>query len=92
MSSSDSPSRRFCVCLGTLVLAWGIQAIVAQSLLVREALVLMFGSELTWGLVLFFVGIPLGFFLIGNVVGLVGILWQRADNRKRLAALRGTSG
>ena len=39
--------------LSVLVVAWGTQAIVTQSLLLREALVLMFGSELAWGLVLF---------------------------------------
>jgi spermidine synthase len=39
--------------LSGLALAWGIQAIVTQSLLLREALVLMFGSELAWGIVLF---------------------------------------
>jgi spermidine synthase len=37
---------------GLLILAWGIQAIVTQSLLLREALVLMFGNELAWGMVL----------------------------------------
>jgi len=47
------PSRLAPVGLGLLVLAWGIQAIVTQSLLLREALVLMFGSELAWGIVLF---------------------------------------
>ncbi|MCK4340865.1 MAG: hypothetical protein KAY37_03985, partial [Phycisphaerae bacterium] len=36
-----------------LVLAWGVQAIVTQALLLREALVLMFGSEFAWGVVLF---------------------------------------
>ena len=41
------------IALAALVLAWGAQAIVAQSLLLREALVLMFGSELAWGIVLF---------------------------------------
>lgn len=48
--------------LGLLVLAWGIQAIVTQSLLLREALVLMFGSELAWGVVLFawLLGVALG--------------------------------
>ena len=47
--------RRFLerVSLGLLVLAWGIQAIVTQSLLLREAIVLLFGSELAWGIVLF---------------------------------------
>ncbi|MGB2984795.1 MAG: hypothetical protein WBE26_02840, partial [Phycisphaerae bacterium] len=44
--------RRGRVCLGALILAWGIQAIVTESLLVREALVLMFGSEFAWGIVL----------------------------------------
>jgi spermidine synthase len=39
--------------LGVLVVAWGSQAIVTQSLLLREALVLMFGSEFAWGVVLF---------------------------------------
>ena len=41
------------IVLGAIVLALGIQAIVTQSLLLREALVLMFGSELAWGVVLF---------------------------------------
>ncbi len=36
-----------------LVLTWGVQAIVTQSLLLRESLVLMFGSEFAWGIVLF---------------------------------------
>ncbi len=34
-------------------MAWGAQAIVTQSLLLREAIVLMFGSEFAWGVVLF---------------------------------------
>lgn len=38
--------------LALLVFAWGVQAIVTQSLLIREALVLMYGSELVWGVVL----------------------------------------
>ncbi len=41
------------VWLGALVVAWGMQAIVTQSLLLREAMVLMYGSELAWGIVLF---------------------------------------
>ncbi|MFH1109958.1 MAG: hypothetical protein V1790_12315 [Planctomycetota bacterium] len=36
-----------------LVLTWGVQAIMTQSLLLRESLVLMFGSEFAWGIVLF---------------------------------------
>ncbi len=47
------PRYRRRLALGLLVLAWGVQAIVTQSLLVREALVLMFGSEFAWGVVLF---------------------------------------
>ena len=51
---STSPSARHGrIGLGLLVLAWGVQAIVTQSLLLREALVLMFGSEFAWGIVLF---------------------------------------
>ena len=49
--SGRTPGCR--VWLGLLVVGWGVQAIVIQSLLIREALVLMFGSELAWGLVLF---------------------------------------
>ncbi len=48
---SPDTSRR--VWLGLLIIAWGAQAIVTQSLLLREALVLMFGSEFAWGIVLF---------------------------------------
>jgi spermidine synthase len=45
-----------------VILAWGLQAIVTQSLLVREALVLMFGSEFAWGVVLFawLLGVAIG--------------------------------
>jgi spermidine synthase len=50
LHSSDGQRR---VWLGVLVVAWGAQAIVTQSLLLREALVLMFGSEFAWGVVLF---------------------------------------
>jgi spermidine synthase len=47
-------SDRWCrMWLSVLVMAWGAQAIVTQSLLLREALVLMFGSEFAWGVVLF---------------------------------------
>ena len=59
MAASDSDgggrlSSRACrAWLSVLVLAWGAQAIVTQSLLLREALVLMFGSEFAWGVVLF---------------------------------------
>ncbi len=39
--------------LGALVVAWGAQAIITQTLLLREAVVLMYGSEFAWGVVLF---------------------------------------
>jgi len=47
------PGAPLRVVLGLVVLAWGIQAIVTQSLLLREAMVLMFGNEFAWGVVLF---------------------------------------
>ncbi len=48
--------------LSGLVFALGFQAVITQSLLLREALVLMFGSELVWGAVLFawLAGVALG--------------------------------
>lgn len=49
--SARSRYRR--IGLGALIVAWGAQAIVTQSLLLREAMVLMFGSEFAWGIVLF---------------------------------------
>ncbi len=54
--------RRRRVWLGVLIVAGGTQAIVTQSLLLREALVLMFGSEFAWGIVLFawLLGVALG--------------------------------
>ncbi|UCF32583.1 MAG: hypothetical protein JSV78_09635, partial [Phycisphaerales bacterium] len=54
--------------LAALVVAWGIQAIVTQSILLREALVLMFGSEFAWGVVLFawLGGVALGATLVGR--------------------------
>ncbi|HSW46425.1 MAG TPA: hypothetical protein VLM89_12730 [Phycisphaerae bacterium] len=59
--------------------AWGIQAIVTQSLLMREALVLMSGSELAWGIVLFA-------WLLGVAVGAsVGSLLSPRLKRPHLA-------
>jgi spermidine synthase len=60
--SSRPAARRERVCLGALVVAWGTQAIVTQSLLLREATVLMYGSEFAWGVVLFawLLGVALG--------------------------------
>ncbi len=54
---------------GLVVLAWGVQAIVAQSLLLREALVLMYGSEFAWGVVLFawLLGVAVGGLIGGRL-------------------------
>jgi spermidine synthase len=70
--------------LNGLVIAWGIQAIVMQSLLLREALVLMFGSEFAWGVVLFawLLGVGIGGVFGGRLesklgrseLGLIGVL------------------
>lgn len=51
--TAHQPNRRAALSLAVLVVAWGLQAIVTQSLLIREALVLMYGSEFAWGIVLF---------------------------------------
>jgi len=50
------------ISLAMLMGVWGAQAIVTQTLLLREALVLMYGTELVWGLVLFawLLGVALG--------------------------------
>ena len=74
--------RRRRTALGVLVLAWGVQAIVTQSLLLREALVLMFGSEFAWGVVLFA-------WLFGVAVGalLGGRLAQGGQTNRRLVAV-----
>ncbi len=58
----ERSSRSVHVWLVVVILAGGFQAIVTQSLLLREALVLMLGSELAWGLVLFawLLGVGLG--------------------------------
>jgi spermidine synthase len=69
LSPSSMAPRRFW--LGVLVAGWGIQAIVTQSLLLREALVLMFGSELAWGVVLstWLLGVAVGAWLGGRAAG-----------------------
>lgn len=63
-----------CIRLAGLVVAWGIQAIVTQSLLLREALVLMFGSEFAWGVVLFawLLGVAIGGVLGGWLESRIG--------------------
>ena len=81
---SGASGRAPRVWLSVLVVAWGAEAIVTQSLLVREALVLMFGSEFAWGVVLsawllgVAVGAALGGWLAGRLhrpeVGLVVLL------------------
>ncbi len=59
MSTPDAPpsstdaKRPLRAPLSLVVLAWGSQAIVTQSLLLRETVVLMYGSEFAWGVVLF---------------------------------------
>jgi spermidine synthase len=57
--------------LAALVLAWGMQAIVTQSLLLREAMVLMYGSEFAWGVVLsaWLLGIAAGAAVGGRLAG-----------------------
>ena len=59
---SDTSSSRGRLALGLLVFVWGGQAIVAQAVLLREAMVLTFGSEFSWGVVLFawLMGIAVG--------------------------------
>jgi spermidine synthase len=66
LSPASETQRR--LKLAALVVAWGIQAIVTQSILLREALVLMFGSEFAWGLVLFawLGGVAVGATLVGR--------------------------
>ena len=56
--------------LAAVVLVWGGVAIATQSLLLREALVLMYGSELAWGLVLFawLAGVAIGALISGLIV------------------------
>ncbi len=62
------PDWRARAALALLVFAWGTQALVTQSLLLREAMVLMYGSELAWGLVLFawLLGVAVGAALGGR--------------------------
>ncbi|HOW69080.1 MAG TPA: hypothetical protein PKY77_00650 [Phycisphaerae bacterium] len=70
--------------LSILIFVWGGQAMVTQSLLLRESVVLMSGSELAWGVVLFawLAGVAVGGGLGGRasrrvhrpVMALVGVL------------------
>ena len=63
--------------LSLVIVAWGVQALVTQSLLVREALVVMFGSEFAWGVVLFawLLGVAVG----GYAGGVLGPRLKRPD-------------
>lgn len=79
-----SERRSARVWLSALIFVWGGQAIVTQSLLVRESMVLMSGSELAWGVVLFawLAGVAVGGGLGGRAsrgvrrpdIALVGVL------------------
>lgn len=64
--SVQAPSHR--MSLGVVVVAWGLQAMIVQALLLREALVLMFGSEMALGLVL-------AAWLLGIAIGAAGGGW-----------------
>jgi len=78
------PDRRCAaaVSLSAVVFGWGALAILAQSLLLRESLVLFFGSELSWGIVL-------GSWLLGVAIGggLGGVAAGRADRASRRFAV-----
>ncbi len=65
--------------LSLVVLAWGAQAIVGQALLLREATVLMSGSELAWGVVLFawLLGVAVGA-LVGGRIAESAVVCSRA--------------
>ncbi len=53
IAGRDTQVKKVRIWLSAIVLAWGLQVIVAQSILLREAIVLMSGSEFAWGIVLF---------------------------------------
>ncbi len=61
-----TPARRG---LALLIVAWGAQAIITQTVLLREAIVLMSGSEFAWGVVLFawLLGVAIGAAIGGRV-------------------------
>lgn len=67
LTRTNDGARR--LALGVLVVVWGMQALVTQSLLVREALVLMFGGEFAWGVVLcaWLLGVAAGAALGGHI-------------------------
>ncbi|MCP4590221.1 MAG: hypothetical protein GY842_05735 [bacterium] len=71
------PRYRRRLALGTLVLVYGVQAIVTQALLLREAVVLMFGSEFAWGVVLFA-------WLLGVSIGALAGGWTARGGRTEI--------
>ena len=65
--STRSPGDR--LVLTAVVFIWGFQAIVAQTLLLREGIILLSGSELAWGIIL-------SAWLLGVAVGAVLGRWS----------------
>ncbi len=74
-----------CVALWIVALAWGAQAIVTQSLLLREAMVLMSGGELVWGILLcaWLAGVAAGAWIGGRLARRT----SRAERRLAIALL-----
>lgn len=81
-ASCPSAGRR---ALWIVALAWGVQAIVTQSLLLREAMVLMSGSELVWGILLcaWLAGVAGGAWVGGRLARRA----ERAERRLTMALL-----
>ncbi|MGQ9649787.1 MAG: fused MFS/spermidine synthase [Phycisphaerae bacterium] len=81
-ASCPSAGRR---ALWVVALAWGAQAIVTQSLLLREAMVLMSGSELVWGILLcaWLAGVATGAWIGGRLARRA----SRAERRLTIALL-----
>ncbi|MFQ5590420.1 MAG: hypothetical protein ACE5HE_04575 [Phycisphaerae bacterium] len=77
MTSMSHESERRSGRIAVVVVAAGVQAIVTQSLLLREGLVLLFGSEFAWGVVLFA-------WLLGVAFGAIVGGWL-ADRQRRCA-------
>lgn len=73
-ASSPADGRRLQRRLGILVVAWGVLAIVTQSILLREAIVLMSGSEIAWGVMLFawLLGVAVGAWTGGTAARRIG--------------------
>ncbi len=73
--SAHGPTSSGHRAIAAVTLAWGIQAIVTQSLLLREATVLMSGSELVWGIVLsaWLAGVAGGAWIGGRIARRTGL-------------------